>query len=48
MSNPKIAPSSKGLFPQARFAKLPGAATGYMEKPRDFEASLRAFPDVLG
>ena len=34
----------KALFPQARFAKLPD--TGHWlhaEKPRDFEASLRAF-----
>ena len=41
---PEDRPVIKALFPQARFAKLPG--TGHWlhaEKPRDFEASLRAF-----
>ena len=34
------------LFPRARFAKLPGAGHWlHAEKPRDFEASLRAFLD---
>ena len=37
-------PVIKALFPQARFAKLPGAGHWlHAEKPRDFEASLRAF-----
>ena len=41
---PEDRPVIKALFPQARFAKLPD--TGHWlhaEKPRDFEASLRAF-----
>lgn len=34
----------KALFPQARFAKIPGAGHWlHAENPRDFEATLRAF-----
>lgn len=37
----------KTLFPQARFAKIPGAGHWlHAEKPREFEASLRAFFDA--
>ncbi len=37
----------KTLFPKARFAKIPGAAHWlHAEKPREFEASLRAFLDA--
>ncbi|MGY9046036.1 esterase [Puniceibacterium antarcticum] len=39
-------PAIRALFPKARFAKIPGT-THYLhaEKPRDFEASVRAFLD---
>ncbi|HBB82087.1 MAG TPA: alpha/beta hydrolase, partial [Sulfitobacter sp.] len=34
----------KALFPQARFAKIPGAGHWlHAEKPREFEATLRIF-----
>lgn len=34
----------RGLFPRARFAKIPGAGHWlHAEKPREFEASLRTF-----
>ena len=37
----------KTLFPQARFAKIPDAAHWlHAEKPREFEASVRAFLDT--
>ncbi|MGC1503155.1 MAG: alpha/beta fold hydrolase [Sulfitobacter sp.] len=37
----------KALFPQARFAKIPDAAHWlHAEKPRAFEASVRAFLDA--
>ncbi len=37
----------KSLFPAARFAKLPGAGHWlHAEKPREFEAALRAFLDA--
>ncbi|TCP41308.1 alpha/beta fold hydrolase [Rhodovulum marinum] len=37
----------KALFPAARFAKLPGAGHWlHAEKPRDFEAAVRAFLDA--
>ena len=37
----------KSLFPHARFAKLPGAGHWlHAEKPREFEAALRAFLDA--
>lgn len=37
-------PLIKALFPMAKFAKLPGAGHWlHAEKPRDFEASVRAF-----
>lgn len=37
----------KSLFPSARFAKLPGAGHWlHAEKPREFEATLRAFLDA--
>ncbi len=36
----------KALFPRARFARLPGAGHWlHAEKPRDFEAAVRAFLD---
>lgn len=39
-------PAIRALFPQARFAKLPGAGHWlHAEKPRDFEATLRVFFD---
>jgi esterase len=37
-------PAIKALFPGAKFAKIPGAAHWlHAEKPREFEATLRAF-----
>lgn len=41
---PEHRPAIRALFPKARFAKIPGT-THYLhaEKPRDFEASVRAF-----
>ncbi|WGH79382.1 alpha/beta fold hydrolase [Jannaschia ovalis] len=37
----------KALFPQARFARIPGARHWlHAEKPREFEAALRAFLDA--
>ena len=37
----------KALFPQARFAKIPGAGHWlHAEKPREFEAAVRAFLDA--
>ncbi|EPX85431.1 alpha/beta fold hydrolase [Salipiger mucosus] len=37
----------RALFPEARFAKLPGAGHWlHAEKPRDFEAAVRAFLDM--
>ncbi|WP_299968983.1 alpha/beta fold hydrolase [uncultured Roseobacter sp.] len=37
-------PAIKALFPNARFAKLPGAGHWlHAEKPRDFEATVRSF-----
>ncbi|ETX14054.1 esterase [Roseivivax halodurans JCM 10272] len=46
-----VAPEHRGaireLFPKARFAKLPGAGHWlHAEKPREFEASVRAFLDA--
>lgn len=41
---PEHRPTIRSFFPKARFAKIPG--TGHWlhaEKPRDFEASVRAF-----
>ncbi|WGW05591.1 alpha/beta fold hydrolase [Tropicibacter oceani] len=39
----------RALFPKARFAKLPGAGHWlHAEKPRDFEASVRAFLNMGG
>ncbi|WP_135506330.1 alpha/beta fold hydrolase [Roseovarius aestuariivivens] len=36
----------KGLFPNAQFAKIPGAGHWlHAEQPRDFEAAVRAFLD---
>ncbi|MEP2641177.1 alpha/beta fold hydrolase [Roseobacter sp.] len=41
---PEYRPTIKSLFPAARFAKLPGAGHWlHAEKPREFEAALRAF-----
>lgn len=37
----------RGLFPKARFVKIPGAGHWlHAEKPREFEAALRAFLDA--
>lgn len=37
-------PVVKGLFPNARFAKIPGAGHWlHAQKPREFEAAVRAF-----
>jgi pimeloyl-ACP methyl ester carboxylesterase len=41
---PDHRPMIKGLFPKARFAKLPDAGHWlHAQKPREFEATLRAF-----
>lgn len=41
-------PKIRALFPKARFAKLPGAGHWlHAEKPREFEASVRAFLDMV-
>lgn len=41
---PDARPAIKGLFPKARFAKLPGAGHWlHAQKPRDFEAAVRTF-----
>lgn len=41
---PDARPTIKGLFPKARFAKLPGAGHWlHAQKPRDFEAAVRTF-----
>lgn len=41
---PDHRPVIKGLFPNARFAKIPGAGHWlHAEKPREFEAAVRAF-----
>ena len=41
---PDHRPAIKALFPKARFAKIPGAGHWlHAEKPREFEASVRAF-----
>lgn len=43
---PEARPAIKRLFPTARFAKIPGAGHWlHAEKPREFEASVRAFLD---
>lgn len=43
---PDARPVIKQLFPMARFAKIPGAGHWlHAEKPREFEASVRAFLD---
>ena len=40
-------PQIKALFPTARFAKIPGAGHWlHAEKPREFEASVRAFLEL--
>ncbi|MEM9437458.1 MAG: alpha/beta fold hydrolase [Pseudomonadota bacterium] len=40
-------PRAKALFPAARFAKIPGAGHWlHAEKPREFEAAIRAFFDA--
>ncbi|MBL4768985.1 MAG: alpha/beta fold hydrolase [Rhodobacteraceae bacterium] len=40
-------PAIKALFPNARFAKIPGAGHWlHAEKPRDFEAAVRVFLDA--
>ncbi|MFY0623301.1 MAG: alpha/beta fold hydrolase [Pelagimonas sp.] len=41
---PEYRDLTRGLFPKARFAKIPGAGHWlHAEKPREFEASVRAF-----
>lgn len=41
---PEYRPAIRALFPTARFAKIPGAGHWlHAEKPREFEASVRAF-----
>ncbi|MGX9357144.1 alpha/beta fold hydrolase [Roseobacteraceae bacterium S113] len=43
---PAYRPAIRALFPKARFAKLVGAGHWlHAEKPREFEASVRAFLD---
>jgi pimeloyl-ACP methyl ester carboxylesterase len=40
-------PAIKALFPQARFAKIPGAGHWlHADRPREFEAAVRAFFDA--
>ncbi len=42
-------PAIKALFPQAKFAKIPGAGHWlHAEKPREFEASVSAFLAMNG
>lgn len=44
---PEHRPETKRLFPAARFAKIPGAGHWiHAEKPREFEAAVRAFLDA--
>ncbi|MCB1388908.1 MAG: alpha/beta fold hydrolase [Rhodobacteraceae bacterium] len=41
---PEARPAIRALFPQAKFAKLPGAGHWlHAEKPREFEAALKVF-----
>ena len=41
---PEHRPTIRALFPQARFAKIPGAGHWlHAEKPREFEAAVRTF-----
>jgi esterase len=41
---PEHRPAIKALFPRAKFAKIPGAGHWlHAEKPREFEAALRAY-----
>ncbi|MBK5932674.1 pimeloyl-ACP methyl ester carboxylesterase [Rhodovulum imhoffii] len=43
---PRHRPRIKALFPAARFARIPGAGHWlHAEKPREFEAAVRAFLD---
>lgn len=44
---PDHRPAIKGLFPKARFAKIPDAGHWlHAEKPREFEAAVRVFLDA--
>ena len=44
---PEYRPRIRALFPKARFARIPGAGHWlHAEKPREFEASVRAFLDA--
>ncbi|PWK60916.1 alpha/beta fold hydrolase [Roseicyclus mahoneyensis] len=44
---PEHRPSIKALFPQARFAKIPGAGHWlHADRPREFEAAVAAFSGV--
>jgi len=46
---PEYRTEIKSLFPKARFAKIPGAGHWlHAEKPREFEAAVRAFLDRAG
>lgn len=46
---PEHRPTIRGLFPKARFAKLPKAGHWlHAEQPREFEASARAFLNAVG
>ncbi|WP_299724799.1 alpha/beta fold hydrolase [uncultured Tateyamaria sp.] len=41
-------PTIKGLFPEARFAKIPGAGHWlHADNPRAFEATVRAYLDTI-
>lgn len=44
---PDHRPAIKALFPQAKFAKIPGAGHWlHADKPREFEAAVRAYLDA--
>lgn len=44
---PEHRPAIRALFPKARFARIPGAGHWlHADKPREFEASVRAFLDL--
>ncbi|KMK68286.1 alpha/beta fold hydrolase [Puniceibacterium sp. IMCC21224] len=46
---PEYRPQIRGMFPTARFARIPGAGHWlHAEKPREFEAAVRAFLALPG
>jgi esterase len=46
---PEYRPAILALFPKARFAKIPGAGHWlHAEKPREFEAAVRAYLSMAG